>query len=58
MTREMAEKCLVNRRIVFYTDNDGESKKVLITAVTSEEVLITFLDVFENRWVGLNEVEE
>lgn len=63
MTREMAEKCLVNRKKVFYTDNDGESKEVLITAVTSEEVLIAFPGVFENmddkyRWVGLNEVEE
>lgn len=62
MTREMAEKCLVNRRIVFYTDNDGESKEVLITAVTPEEVLIAFPGVFENmddkyRWVGLGEVE-
>lgn len=57
MTREMAEKCLVNRRIVFYTDNDGESKEVLITAVTSEEVLIAFPGVFECRWVGLGEVE-
>lgn len=62
MTREMAEKCLVNREKVFYTDNDGESKQVLITAVTPSEVLIAFEGIFENMddkyaWVGLEEVE-
>lgn len=62
MTREMAEKCLVNRKKVFYTDNDGESKEVLITAVTPSEVLIAFEGIFENMddkyaWVGLEEVE-
>lgn len=62
MTREQAEKCLVNREKVFYTDNDGESKEVLITAVTKSEVLIAFEGIFENMddkyaWVGLDEVE-
>lgn len=62
MTREQAEKCLVNREKVFYTNNDGESKEVLITAVTSSEVLIAFEGVYENMddkyaWVGLDEVE-
>lgn len=62
MTREQAEKCLVNREKVFYTDNDGESKEVLITAVTTSEVLIAFEGIFENMddkyaWVGLEEVE-
>ena len=62
MTREQAEKCLVNREKVFYTDNDGESKEVLITAVTPSEVLIVFDGIFENMddkyaWVGLEEVE-
>lgn len=62
MTREQAEKCLVNHEKVFYTDNDGESKEVLITAVTSSEVLIAFEGVYENMddkyaWVGLEEVE-
>ena len=62
MTKEQAEKCLVNREKVFYTDNDGESKEVLITAVTTSEVLIAFEGIFENMddkyaWVGLDEVE-
>lgn len=62
MTKEQAEKCLVNREKVFYTDNDGESKEVLITAVTTSEVLIAFEGIFENMddkyaWVGLEEVE-
>lgn len=62
MTKEQAEKCLVNREKVFYTNNDGESKEVLITAVTPSEVLIAFEGIFENMddkyaWVGLEEVE-
>ena len=62
MTKEQAEKCLVNREKVFYTDNDGESKEVLITAVTPSEVLIAFEGIFENMddkyaWVGLEEVQ-
>lgn len=63
MTQEQAVKALENRTPVFYTDNDGENKEVIITAVTPEEILIAFPGVFENmddkyRWVGLNEVEE